>query len=695
MTNVIKYLQRNSYLFVLGISIIYLLTILAILTYPTAFPSGEYTVKFGAAEINMAAKSYEIINPSFEEGEEQPIGWVPIAWSGSPSFEWSFNMSKSAYRSVKISSSSFTSSAWITHQDYSYKVTPGKVYIGSVYAKTENVANGEGALVSIAWFDANNKYISTTAGSGFIGSFTWKKIRVEGLAPENAAKAELELHLHGTGTVWYDDVEFAEKVDQYQISQLEKTSRKGLDSASIRIDQSELVLIGTFAYPYDEKLIYNKTIKLDTNEFTLMSITYKTSAPNNAGLLIVINYSDGTKVTTYGTSFSLDWTTVYIDLRKTPAYLYYLGDLRQIVPGKELSSIEILLDDRPDTVSEGTYQLLIKNITFYRYASHHLLFSAQSGILLILAAFWGIHSLRSENRRRPIFLLALLGAAISLTATATQLLLPLPAYLNGIDLTLIMQLIGVLLVLAVLITYRYGKFSTGDNYETGNSIPNKVIIGYVLGLILIPSISFLIRFNNAITIPLFDDELSLGLTSWGLLHGSFVGLNLAAFDPVAASLLETGIFNVRAWPNGLSMPFTSTALYPNFSIVEPYLAQPYFVPLVIASSIVILGFNAIAIRLPLIFLNIGTIMLIYLIAARKENVLAGLIASSFFGLTPYSSHYGSEAYLDNSLAFFFLVTIYFLLMYLDNQENGKTHATKYAYLSAVFAALGALSKIQG
>ncbi|MEM3525922.1 MAG: hypothetical protein QXV37_00780, partial [Candidatus Jordarchaeaceae archaeon] len=124
-------------------------------------------------------------------------------------------------------------------------------------------------------------------------------------------------HLHGTGTVWYDDVEFAEKVDQYQISQLEKTSRKGLDSASIRIDQSELVLIGTFAYPYDEKLIYNKTIKLDTNEFTLMSITYKTSAPNNAGLLIVINYSDGTKVTTYGTSFSLDWTTVYIDLRKT------------------------------------------------------------------------------------------------------------------------------------------------------------------------------------------------------------------------------------------------------------------------------------------------------------------------------------------------------------------------------------------
>ncbi|MEM3525921.1 MAG: hypothetical protein QXV37_00775, partial [Candidatus Jordarchaeaceae archaeon] len=165
-----------------------------------------------------------------------------------------------------------------------------------------------------------------------------------------------------------------------------------------------------------------------------------------------------------------------------------------------MSSIEILLDDRPDTVSEGTYQLLIKNITFYRYASHHLLFSAQSGILLILAAFWGIHSLRSENRRRPIFLLALLGAAISLTATATQLLLPLPAYLNGIDLTLIMQLIGVLLVLAVLITYRYGKFSTGDNYETGNSIPNKVIIGYVLGLILIPSISFLIRFNNALTI---------------------------------------------------------------------------------------------------------------------------------------------------------------------------------------------------
>jgi hypothetical protein len=187
--------------------------------------------------------------------------------------------------------------------------------------------------------------------------------------------------------------------------------------------------------------------------------------------------------------------------------------------------------------------------------------------------------------------------------------------------------------------------------------------------------------------------LSYGLTAWGLSQGSLVGLNLAAFAPEAQHLIDTGYFEVQSWPTVLQVPFTSTSLYPDFTLVGPNFSHPFLGTLIAAPFIYLFGFNVFTIRLPFILFSVGTAILIFVIAARKGHVLAGLVGSSFFSFVPYITHYGAGAYLDNILAFFFMLSVYFVLEYSETDEILKRN--RYAYLAGIFAAVCALIKIQG
>jgi 4-amino-4-deoxy-L-arabinose transferase-like glycosyltransferase len=227
--------------------------------------------------------------------------------------------------------------------------------------------------------------------------------------------------------------------------------------------------------------------------------------------------------------------------------------------------------------------------------------------------------------------------------------------------------------------------------KIGYSKNNKMIIGLILGLLVIPLIGFLLRFNNALTLPLFDDELSHGVTAWGLSQGRFVGLNLAGpWDPVTSNLLQTGAYKVEPWPSVLSMPFVGTLIYPSFTLVSPFI-EPFMTYLFANPFLQVFGFNEIGIRLPFIIMNILIIMLVYIIASRNGNILAGVLGSLFFALNPYSSHYGSKAFLDNGVGLFFVISFYLFLKYKDKFSNPS--ATKYLYLSATCAAFSTLSKI--
>jgi len=665
----------------------YLLTLVMALLMPPSSSGRQYQVSFGLAEIDLSEIPVEIVNPGFEASSRQLIvGWRPVVWAGDAAFNITTSVSKSGRCAAFITTSSVSQVALVSNK---IAVKPGGIYGANAWV-IANVSKGNGGRISIAWFDHNDKYISTTSGLPISKASDWTKISVGGVAPEGAQSAELELHLEGVGSVWYDDVSISQSILGYA-SQYWKVSREGLSGAKVTARDNFLELKGTFDSPFDERLTYTLPIHLDTNEYTLMSIKYRTSGTSGAGMLIVLNYVDGSKVVTYGTAFSNDWAVAYIDPRKTPAYIYYLGN-RQIVPGKQLSSIEISLDDRPDTVSSGTYQLQISSLTFYRVVIQDFLLLGESALLLASLVIVGMLGLEPLRNRVPNVFSVVFGATLSFVAAAAIFLLPLPPSIGStsFDFYLILQLIGALIVLFGIIA----TMTVSDKRPLyGEKASKAALIGWIMGLFLIPSLGFLIRLNNAITLPMFDDELSYGITAWGLTHGSLVGLNLAAFSPEAQTLLTTGYFKVQPWPTNLPVPFTSTALYPDFTIVGPYFAHPFLGPLMIVPFISLLGFSAVGIRLPFILFNVGTSMLIFLIGARKGDVLAGLIGASFFNFTPYVAHYGSEAYLDNFLAFFFLLSVYFILEYFDSITMRKRAGL--LYLSSISTAACTLLKFQG
>ena len=683
-------LERYASVIVVILTVIHLSTIITILLLPSITYDRQHSIRFESADIELSDIPLEISNPSFESSDERLIEWEPIVWAGNVTFRLSTNLSRTGLYSAFMSANSASHAALVTNSSNKISVVSGETYLASAWV-IANITKGNGARISIAWFDSNGAYITTTHGLSISNVSNWTKISVSGSAPERANSAQLELHLDEVGSVWYDDISFVQVISEYDVNGFWSISRQGLDEAKLTANQGSLTLKGTFAFPIDEKLTYTIPVDLDTNEYTLLTITYKTNTANCSGMLIVLNYVDGARVVTYGTSFSNKWEVAYIDPRKTPAYLYYLGN-RQPVPGKQLSSIEISIDDKPDTVSSGTYQLQIDNITFYRFVTQDLLLLGESGILLVSLTILGIRRIEPmKGQRYPLLLM--FGATMSFVAATAIFLLPLPICVGStrVDFYLILQLLGALIILLGVIANHISHGRIGHNFK--EKVSTAVPIGWIIGLVLIPSLSFLIRANNALTLPMFDDELSYGVTSWGLTHGLFVGLNLAVFSPEAQALIETGYFKIQTWPTNLPVPFTSTALYPDFTIVEPYFAHPFLGPLIVAPFISLLGFNAFAIRLPFILFSVATAVLIFLIAARKGHILPGLIGSSFFGFVPYISHYGSEAFLDNILAFFFMVSIYFILKYSEAVETPKRE--RFVYMSVAFAAFCALIKIQG
>ena len=683
--------KKKTWIIVVLLSLIYLSTLVLFFVDGTIGSSREYPVSFEPVNIDLTAEPYAIINPSFELVDPLFFGWEPVIWDGVAEIIATSSTSRTGLYCAQLSSGSLTSSALISNSSSKISVISGETYLTSVWTKTGNVSSGSGALLCIAWFDSNGSYVSTSFGSSISNASDWTKIFVSDVAPTGAVSAKLELHFNGVGYVWYDDVSFSKSLRNYSSSTW-SSNRLGLDGAQISANDTSLFLEGTFAYPTDERVTYNTALSLDTSEYSFITLEYQTSAKNCSGLLIVLNYADGTEVITYGTAVTDECTEVYIDTRKTPAYLYYLGADRQTVPGKQLESLDFILNDIPDNVSSGTFSVQVKNVIFHRFVTYDLLLLVESIVLLTFLIILGAKSNELIMGKPLNVILLIFGATLCLVGAATSILFPVFPSVGTLsfDMYLLLQLIGVLIILVA--SFTQSKIPNIIPKRLDGNISNIVIISWILGLILIPSLGLVIRANNALTLPLFDDELSYGLNAWGLTQGSLIGLNLAEFAPEAQALIDTGHFTVQSWPTSLQVPFTSTSLYPDFTLVGPNFSHPSLAAIICAPFVYLFGFDAFTIRLPFLFFNVATALLIFYVAARKGNFLAGLIGSSFFSFVPYITHYGAEAYLDNILGFFFMVSVFFVL---KHYENKRSKFNRDAYLAVIFGALCALIKIQG
>ena len=91
-------------------------------------------------------------------------------------------------------------------------IKPGASYSCSVWVKIDGLTESwEWFRLGVYWLNAQQKFISEArepdSGKTNFGSHDWKRVRLIGTAPANAAFAKVYLHHHFThGAVWYDDV---------------------------------------------------------------------------------------------------------------------------------------------------------------------------------------------------------------------------------------------------------------------------------------------------------------------------------------------------------------------------------------------------------------------------------------------------------------------------------------------------------
>ncbi|MFQ6086296.1 MAG: ArnT family glycosyltransferase [Candidatus Bathyarchaeia archaeon] len=117
--------------------------------------------------------------------------------------------------------------------------------------------------------------------------------------------------------------------------------------------------------------------------------------------------------------------------------------------------------------------------------------------------------------------------------------------------------------------------------------------------------------------------------------------------------------------------------------------QPPFFLLFLNLSVKALG-SPYAVRLPSAIASSFTAVLVYLVSMRKFGRRGASIASSLYFIAMFPAFvYNRMAFLENGVALFLLASYYCLLVYEGCQEE------KWLYLSGIFSALAALSKING
>jgi hypothetical protein len=143
-----------------------------------------------------------LLDPGFETGVDGvPTGW---AYSGPGVAAWSSSVARTGSRSVEIVGGSGELSAWRALINTGFMDTGEKLQ-ATVWAEGPEATGSN--LLSIAWFDASNDYLSHSTSSPLpSGSSTWTELSVDAMAPPGAAYAVLYLQSIGdTGTVWFDN----------------------------------------------------------------------------------------------------------------------------------------------------------------------------------------------------------------------------------------------------------------------------------------------------------------------------------------------------------------------------------------------------------------------------------------------------------------------------------------------------------
>ncbi len=150
-----------------------------------------------------------LVNGDLERGtfggpDAAPDGWQHDAGDSQHRAEWTAESQRSGHRCLKTVVAAGAEPSWIATRQHNIRIFGGARYVMTVWVRAENVRGFAGWYIHLG--NRENPMLASPMLSGGDGTYDWKQLRAEFVAPPNADRADLGTVLHGTGTAWFDDV---------------------------------------------------------------------------------------------------------------------------------------------------------------------------------------------------------------------------------------------------------------------------------------------------------------------------------------------------------------------------------------------------------------------------------------------------------------------------------------------------------
>ncbi len=176
-----------------------------------------------------------LVNGSFEHGTGGPIDWEPMLEDSRHHLAWIRDVAHTGQRSVQAKVDEGARPTWVTFRQAAIPIAPGRRYRFRGYVKADNVRGRAGWFVHV--LGDRGRFLLNRVLSAGEGTYDWRRVELQFVAPEGARQARVGTVLFGTGTAWFDDASLealeakgAElrvrvvKVERQELQSLEKPS---------------------------------------------------------------------------------------------------------------------------------------------------------------------------------------------------------------------------------------------------------------------------------------------------------------------------------------------------------------------------------------------------------------------------------------------------------------------------------------
>lgn len=134
---------------------------------------------------------------------------APAGWSHDPPdpqhrAQWTDESPRSGRRCLKTVVEPGAEPTWIATRQHNIRILGGARYVMTAWVRAKDVRGFAGWYIHLG--NRDNPMSASPMLTGGEGTYDWKQVRAEFVAPADADRADLGTVLRGTGTAWFDDV---------------------------------------------------------------------------------------------------------------------------------------------------------------------------------------------------------------------------------------------------------------------------------------------------------------------------------------------------------------------------------------------------------------------------------------------------------------------------------------------------------